>query len=403
MPKTTQDRTEALIEFANRQLYEVILPWWMKNMPDPENGGFLAGRDHHNRPLHDHPRGLILNARILWAFSAAYTRGKNEKYLQLAHEAYHWLTRHFRDPEFGGYFWSVDRHGKMVNGKKQTYGQAFVMYALTEYAEISGLEAAAQEAENLFRLIEQKTFDPAHNGYVEAFSREWKNTADIRLSDIDMNEKKSMNTHLHVIEAYTRFYRYRPNDRVKAAILNLLDLFDWHIINHESHHLNLFFDEEWKLKSHDVSFGHDIEASWLLQEAAEIIHNPLYARKFKDTAVEMCRAVVPALIPEGGLIHESHALAGQNTDELEWWAQAEGIVGFLNAFSITGDDSFLDRASALAGYIEKYFIDRENGEWYYRVTREGHPNRFIRKGWLLEMSVPYGEDVPGDFGEVRVN
>jgi len=370
---TKEDKIQTLQDFATRQLFDVILPWWQKYMSDEVNGGFLGSRDHLNQPVTGHPKGLILNARILWAFSAAYAYKKDEVYRQTAERAYRYLLSQFKDPDYPGYFWSLNPDGSLHNGKKQTYAQAFVMYGMSEYAAATGSEQALNEALSLFNLIEEMAFDPVRNGYLEAFSREWNDIGDLRLSDIDMNEKKTMNTHLHVIEAYSRLYRLHKDERLKQSIENLLGIFSEHFINNETHHLNLFFDDYWTLKSGDISYGHDIEASWLLQEAAESVENEDYIKKFRTIAIQLAEAVQPALLPEGGLIHENHAEMEKNTNQLEWWAQAEAIVGFLNVFQLTGDEYYLEKSLHLIDYVETYFVDKNNGEWYYRVERSGEP------------------------------
>ena len=376
---TTRTKSEKLLNFADRQLLKEILPWWMENMPDERNGGFFGERDYFNRIQAGKPKGLILNARILWAFSAVYARYGKTEYRVMAERAYTYIRTYFKDPEYPGYFWSLNPDGSVQNGKKQTYAHAFVIYALAEYSAATGSVDALSEAENLFELLESKTLDRQRNGYLEAFSREWGETGDLRLSDIDMNEKKTMNTHLHVIEAYSRLYRLNKNERLKPSILNLLELFRTKIINRETGHLNLFFDENWVLKSGDISYGHDIEASWLLQEAAECIGDQPMTEAFKTISLQICRAVMPALLPEGGLKHESHLDKGKNNNELEWWAQGEAIVGFLNAYRNTSEERFLEIAVGLEDYIEKYFIDRTNGEWHYRIDMNGKAVRSYEK------------------------
>ncbi len=370
---TTGEKKEKLLAFALHQLKDIILPWWMENMPDDKNGGFLGGRDHFNHPESESPKGLILNARILWAFSAVYRLDPRREYLEMAGRAYRYIIAFFRDPDYPGYFWSLNPDGTLLNGKKQIYAHAFVMYAMTEYHAASGPEEALQEAANLYELIEARAFDREKNGYFEAFSREWEETGDLRLSSIDLNEKKTMNTHLHVIEAYSRLLRHKKNERLKGSVDNLLGIFSTRIINADSGHLNLFFDEDWNLRSGDVSFGHDIEASWLLQEAAESTGDKQNIKKFRSLAQLISSAAVPAIVPGGGIIHEYHEDTSKNTGEREWWAQAEGVVGFLNLYRNTGDEIFLDRALDLAGYIENHFVDRINGEWFYRVDKSGKP------------------------------
>jgi len=372
MTETTESKKSELLRFAERQLKEVILPFWSGDMVDEMHGGFVSQVDHYGRKQSDQPKGIILNARILWAFSAVFNAFKDPRYLELADRAFHYLQENFLDSEHPGYVWSIHPDGTFHNDKKQIYAQAFVMYALAEYTNITGDEQVLNTAFRLFDLIEEKSFDRMKNGYLEAFSRNWKEIGDLRLSELDMNEKKTMNTHLHIIEAYTRLYSLQPEPRLKDKIQNLIHVFQHHIMQ-EDHHLGLFFDEDWDLKSDDISFGHDIEASWLLHESALCVGDDNLIEGVSALSVNIAKAVLPAITTKGGLIHEGNRRTSHISGELEWWAQAEAVVAFINVFKLTHDNIWLDRAMGSSRYIDRYFTDHVNGEWYYRVDEKGNP------------------------------
>jgi len=372
MTITTNQNKAGLIHFAERQLKEVILPFWINKMVDTKHGGFIGKIGYSGNTIKGHPKGIILNARILWTFSAVCQLIKEPVYLDLSTRAYQYLEDNFLDNINGGYVWSLNPDKTIHNGKKQIYAQAFVIYAFAEYAAATGNEEALEKAFRLVTLIEEKSFDKGKNGYLEAFSKDWEEIEDLRLSDIDMNEKKTTNTHLHIIEAYTRLNDLQNESGLKERLLNLLGIFN-DIIMQDDYHMGLFFDENWDLKSDDISFGHDIEASWLLYEAALSSGERDVINTVNRLSVKMANAVLPAMINEGGLIHDGNRNEKNISGELEWWAQAEAIVGFLNCYEITGDETWIEKAYTVSQYIEEYFIDQKNGEWFYRVNEYGKP------------------------------
>ena len=368
----------SLRDFAGHQLNIVILPFWEKNTPDEINGGFLGEVNEQNQLNPDAPKGIILNARLLWAFSAVYGRYRQEKHLVLARRALDYLERSFEDKRFGGYFWTLHPDGSLINGKKQVYAQAFVCYALSEYSIQAGESKAGEKAFEIYKMIEETAFDPVRNGYFEAFSREWAELDDLRLSSLDMNEKKTMNTHLHILEAYTRLYAIKKDPRLRQSIKNLLEVLYNHILNEEKDHLNLFFDENWALKSSKVSYGHDIESAWLMRKSALTIGDPKEIRHFSKVCINLAGSALSGIREKGGLIHEYYP-GHKKAEEFEWWAQAEAIVGFLDAWEISGEEKFLTAANNLTRFIEEYFVDKTFGEWYYRVDIKGMPVKGYEK------------------------
>jgi mannobiose 2-epimerase len=240
-------RTEVFDELAS------ILDYWMNNTVDNTDGGFFGSVDNNNVPDTHAPKGVVLNSRILWSFSAAYNVDRNPAYLDIASRAYRYIVDHFVDRKYGGVYWSVDHKGAMLNGRKQIYGIAFCIYGLSEYYRATKEDMALHLAKNLFDHIEKYSFDRREGGYFEAFTQGWKPVDDLRLSEKDDNEKKTANTHLHIIEAYTNLYSVSPNDHLRETIKHLLDIFDQHFIDTRTGHLHLFMDERWNPQSSLIS------------------------------------------------------------------------------------------------------------------------------------------------------
>lgn len=350
-----------------------ILPFWIRHAPDRERGGFIGEIDD---ALTRHPeadKGLVLNARILWTFAAAHRIYREPAYKAMADEAYRYLLEHFRDGEFGGYYWMLDGSGAPVRLKKQVYGQAFVIYALSEYVRMEPHAAALEEAVHLFRLLEQHSHDPVHGGYVEALARDWRETGDLSLSSKDLNEKKSMNTHLHVMESYTNLYRVWRSALLRKRLGELIDVTLNHILDERKEHFRLFFTEAWDVRSPAISYGHDIEGSWLLVEAAETLGDPARLARAQEAAIRMADAVLAeGLDEDGGLVYEAGPDGWTETNK-DWWPQAEAVVGWLNAYRLTGRDAYLEAAMRVWRFIDRHIIDKEHGEWRWGVDRSGRP------------------------------
>lgn len=346
-----------------------ILHYWQQTIDDA-NGGFIGQVDYEEKKNINSPKGSVLNARILWSFSAACQLGEEKDYLRLAKRAFDYFLQYFIDKEFGGVFWSIDHLGKPLETKKQIYAQAFALYAFAEYYKITKDEKAKQLAIELFELIEKYSFDAFHDGYFEAFTRGWNSIDDLRLSEKDANEKKTMNTHLHILEAYSNLYSVWPDSFLQTKIKHLLGVFNDRIIDAQSSHLNLFFDEQWKVKGADISYGHDIEASWLLQEAAESIRDEEMIDKFKKQALRIADASFEGLDKDGGLWYEYKRDEKLLVKEKHWWPQAEAVVGFVNAWQVSGDKRYYKAAIDSWSFIQKYIVDKNHGEWYWGVKED---------------------------------
>ena len=350
-----------------------ILDYWLKNTIDKENGGFIGEINHQNVINNNSEKGAVLNARILWSFSAAYAVEKNPEYLKTAKRAFQYIKDYFFDKEFGGIFWSLQADGKPKDTKNQIYAIAFVIYGLSEFYKIFKNEDALELAQSLFYKIELYSKDYKNKGYLEAFTRDWQEIEDLRLSEKDANEKKTMNTHLHIVEAYANLYTIWPNQKLKDAIKDILEVIAIYFIDKDSWHLKLFFDENWKEKEDVISYGHDIEAAWLLQWCAETIEDVDLVRSYQKYAVEFAKSTKEGIDSDGGLWYEYEPKEQKLIAEKHWWPQAELWIGMINAWQLTQNEEFLEITEKNFEFVEKYIIDHKNGEWIWGVYADYSP------------------------------
>lgn len=352
-----------------------ILNWWQKFMIDPVNGGFYGRIDGQGQLHPQAEKGLILNARILWTFSAAARETGEAQYAQTATRAFDYLRMHFWDELHGGVYWSVDYSGAVCQSKKQVYAQAFAIYAFSEYYALTKHPESLHLATEIFYLLENHAMDPIQNGYLEAFSYDWALLDDLRLSDKDANEAKTQNTHLHVLEAYTRLCEIAPSVTIRKALQNLIQLFLTRFIDPKTHHIHLFFDENWKLKSDIISYGHDIEAAWLLWEAARVTDDPALMKRVKTVCLKIAKTTLDeAIDAEGAVINEKYQGSGRTDSDRIWWVQAEAMVGFWNAWQLSGQARFQAAALQIWDFIKVRQRDLAGGEWYWALRADGTPN-----------------------------
>ncbi len=370
-----EKRAIILREKAFDELTGHILPFWMNFMVDHEKGGFFGQMDGRNRIIPGAPKGGILNARILWTFSAAFNLLKDQRYLGMAQRSADYISEHFIDKMEGGTYWSLGHDGEPLDTKKQVYSQAFFIYALTEYYLACGKPESLEQAKKLFHLVERYSFDEQKNGYLEAFDRQWRILDDLRLSDKDANEKKTMNTHLHILEAYTNLFRVWKDPLLEKRLHNLIRLFLDRFINPQTGHLILFFNETWESKLDITSYGHDIECSWLLYEAALVLNDPELLVEVRKVSLLVAEAVTEGLTEEGSLIYEKNNQTGQQDTDRHWWPQSEAVVGFLNAWELTNDSGYLDKAEKCFQFIQYRLVDPSNGEWHWSIRSDGTVNR----------------------------
>ena len=346
-----------------------ILNYWTGNTIDDKNGGFIGAIDYTDKKDYTAEKGSVLNARILWAFSASYSITKDENHLAIAKRAFNYIEKKFYDSVNGGIFWSVNADGSPKDTKNQIYALAFMIYGLSEYYGVSNDKEALLLAIKLYKKIEEHSFDPVNGGYFEAFTRNWQPIEDLRLSDKDANEKKTMNTHLHIVEAYANLYRVWNNEGLKKDIQKILVVIDKYFINTQTKHLRLFFNEEWVEKEDVISYGHDIEAAWLLQWCAEQIEDTDLVSIYKKHAITLAEGGLEGLDKDGGLWYEYDPEEDRMIKEKHWWPQSELWIGLVNAWQLTGDEKYLKLTQKNWEFVQEFILDKKNGEWVWGVDK----------------------------------
>lgn len=359
-----QFRSETEEELKN------ILSYWIKYSIDHANGGFFGKINNDNIVDPYAHKGSVLNGRILYTFSSAYIFFKDQSYLETATRAYNYIINHFLDHQYGGAFWTVDAKGQPAETKKQVYASAFILYGLSEYFRACENEDARQHAIKLYYSFADRSYDKVHGGFFEAFTREWDELSDQRLSRKDVNEKKSMNTNLHVLEALANLYLIWPDENLKYKIRELLKIFADKIIDEQTGHLRLFFDDEWNNNPQLISYGHDIEAAWFLMECASIIKDLELISILKAKSVSLTIAAMKGLDADGGLWYEYDLRGKKLIREKHWWPQSEALAGFLNAWQVSGEQRFLDAAVNCWSFIRLHLLN-PSGEWYWGIYADG--------------------------------
>jgi len=353
-----------------RELTENILPFWMKNAVDQKNGGFYGGMTNDHVVLNAIPRTAVSCTRFLWTFSRAYRMDHKDSYLDLAKQAYTYLTDKFWDPKYGGLFWSLDAAGTPVNTRKHHYAQAFGIYGLSEYYRTVHDEDSLAVAVQLFELLEKHAYEPRYGGYIEGCSRDWTELDDKRLGDTDLDCQKSMNTMLHIMEAYSNLAVAWGEERVREQLSRILTIFAEHIISAEGH-FRLFFDDQWRSLSDHISYGHDIEGSWLLYEAAEILGDAAALELARMQSLKLAQGVIASGVNGDGSIVQEASPEGIINQKKEWWSQAEAVVGFYNAYQLTGENRYRDAAGSAWNFIQHNLVDKKNSGWFKRLLPDG--------------------------------
>ncbi len=376
-----EQKPSGLIDTLSREitadLRENILPFWKTHSVNPM-GGFYGQLQYDGVPIPRAPKGGVLNARILWTFSAEYRLFADPKALELANRAQRYFIDHFFDKEYGGVYWYVSDGGFLTDSVKQAYAIAFGIYGLSEHYRATKNPESLQKAIELFNTLEEHLYDKTQGGYIESATRQWTTPKQYGY-DGDGTHTKSMNTHLHVLEAYTNLYRVWPDPRLQKQTQALIELFLNQIIDHKRGHQNLFFTRDWKSIGKIDSYGHDIEMSWLLYEAAKVLNHNKLLKETAKVAVAIARVqATEGLHPKGGMMYEKKG--EKLNSERSWWPQAEAVVGFLNAWELSGDPFFLEQASNTWQFIKTQMIDRTYGEWFSSVSATGNPAASAQKG-----------------------
>lgn len=367
---TTPDLPDILRRIET-DLRQNILPFWIEQVTDRERRTFFGQLSNDLVPDRTVERGALLTSRILWTFSAAYRQYRDPAYLAMASHAHADLFVRFHDAKHGGFFWSIAADSSVRRDRKQVYGQAFALYALSEYHAATGRREPLDQAIALFRLLEAHARDRRDGGYYEAFGRDWEPVTDWRLSEKDQNDPKSQNTMLHVMEAYTNLLRVWPDESLRRALRATVETMLARVLDANTGHLGLFFTADWRPTSQKISYGHDIEGAWLLVRAAEALGDAAFFARVRALAVRIAEVTLAEGVDADGGVFNLGDPTGVIDGAKEWWPQAEAVVGFLDAWRISGDGRFLRAALRTWEFIEARLIDRRHGEWFRGVTRDG--------------------------------
>lgn len=360
-----------------------IAEWWIANAADTDYGGFVGEVDAYNVPRPVANRGGILYGRILWFFSEAACFTGREKYRQMAQSAYDYLATHFWDPEYEGIYWEIDYRGRPISDRKHVYAQAFAIYGLCAYYKLTGDTAALSKALKLYTILESVAHDAQNEGYIEAFSRAWSRADDFRLSPDEPNSPHSMNAHLHILEAYTALYSIAPGKEVEFSLRRIIGYFMKYFVNPENFHLRIFLDGGWRDISTKYSYGHEMEFSWLLWEAVEVLRDKPLISMVKPVTLNMVNnCLSEGLGKQGELLDGFDIKVSKPLTTRPWWVQAEALVAFLNAYSMTGRAEYAAAFERVWAFIKNYQLDKKQGEWHWLSTLDqGKDYGFCKAGF----------------------
>ncbi len=367
---------EKFLETLNNK----ILPFWL-DQKDIKNGGFFGAVTLLQETLADVPKGGVMTSRYLWTFSALSQRFDDPDSLSAADHAYDFLMNHLWDDVHGGIYWMVDYKGNPLEEKKITYAQSFAIYGLSEYAKVRPQSMALKKAIALYEMLEEKVYDAKRKLYREEFTRDWTALTPFLLTHEEKNASHTTNTLLHLTEAYTNLYLVWPDEKLKARIEFLITAFTDHVFQ-DGCYCAQVFDDAWMPLHQDISYGHDIETAWLLQETSSIVPlgEDLKKRLDRMTYSIARTALEKGLLKSGALASESSA---ETEDILVWWVQAEAVIGFYHTYEITGEERFKEAAVSVHAFIEKHFIDpRQNSEWFSRLSGLGEPLSSLKGNFL---------------------
>lgn len=386
-PDSDEEKIKFLRAGARAELSENILPFWLKHSFEDRNDGFVGKLYNDLSADRYAPKNLAATARILWFFSAASRLDPDKKNLKAAARAYNYLMDFFADADEAGYYWRLQPNGQPEDRRKELYGHAFMVYGLSEYYLASGEKKVLEQAQELFELIESRFRDKKNGaGYLESLNREWKPSGKATLSETVPAGGKTMNAHLHLLEAYANLYRIWPDPRVKAALNDLIRLFLEKMLNLEACYFHQNFDEDWSSIDETFSFGHDLEAVWLLCDAAETLGDQQLIEQVHSISIKITDAVLRIGVgTDGGVFYEGKDGKVINPEKV-WWPQAEAVSGFLQAWQISQDPRYLDAAVNCWRFIKEHLVDSKNGEWFSSTRAE---KRTPKAEKISEWKCPY--------------
>lgn len=382
-PYTAEAKLKLLRTELQENLTKNILPYWSVKMVDYKNGGFYGRIDVNDQIFPKEDKGGILNARILWTYSAAYRVLKDTSCLRLAKRSKDYIMEHFIDKQYGGAYRSVSFTGEPSDTRKQTYTQSFFIYALAEYNRATGDKEALNTAKDIFECFEKYALDKESNGYFEVYTRDWKRLHDKLISEKGDQDEKTMNTSLHLMEAYANLYRVWPDDRLAGRLRDMVYIFLDKIVDQKTYHLINFMDRNWNSTSSIDSYGHDIESSWLIWEAAALLKDPALIARAKKMCLKIANAAMEGIQPDGSMIDEKDNSTGEVRMSRSWWPQVETVVGYVNAYELSGNEKYIDYAVNNWNYTKKHFVDWKNGGWYSSLNESGGPGRGDKGGFWV--------------------
>ncbi len=354
-------------------LTKELLPWWREKDVWIARDAFYGWLDEQGNPSsgEDALWHSVLFSRLLWTFSAAARFTGDSGWQGDAARAYRLYHSHFKDKQHGGAYWSVSPDGDVLDDRKQTYGQVFWVYALSEYHLATGDAQALAEAQAIFDILLDRVHDHELGGPVEVRNRDWSERAEGSLALGEPNAAKSMNTHLHTLEAYTNLLRCVRTPATEGAVREMILAFRDHVTNPEGFFYQ-FLDMDYTPRPGLASYGHDIEGSWLIWEAAEVLGDRALQDSVRPLCVALCeRPFRLGIDPDGGIIDEGDYDGQPIHTNKVWWSQAEAAVGQLNAYQLTGDEKYLHGSMKTWNFIEERIIDHVHGEWFWGVLRDG--------------------------------
>lgn len=365
------------VKVFQQHLENNIIPFW-NNMEDTENGGFFGYADFEGNPDKNSDKGCILNSRILWFYSATYRLLNKRELLEKADHAFDFLTKYFYDSRYGGVFWSVKADGTPEDTTKHTYNQAFAIYALSVYYQASGKKEALDLAYGIYRVIENRCRD--EEGYFEAFSRDFSPVSNEKLSENGVMAERTMNTLLHLLEAYTELYRADEFYAIGDSIRDILRIFKFRVYDGEKEICRVFFDKSYHSLIELESYGHDIEASWLIDRACRVLDDKAYYAEMLPVIKNLADGAYKNGLDTLGCAMNNECERGTVNEKKVWWVQAEAVTGFYNAYQNQPEKSeYLRTSEKIWDYIQEYVVDKKTGEWIENIS----PDNTVKQGQAL--------------------